>query len=318
MSGLLSGCAELNEMEPVYAEIPWHWFQTDEDKAELQEVDLPIPTSMDMSYRGEKEQLALWTDKIQALQEFITDKDVYLDALSDRTVFDAKIGSILGDSYREQVSNELFSLLEEVYGTGYNQPYSLNLTGLGRSLDGEVEKSILTFDLNVFQDTEEYKIYPVVMTVNEQGVAESFKWQDSFENPITRRSLMDDAFIEENYQDLFQKEWSEFSKTIQDETLYAYVMENDVSDEKDIRQKVKPLAHENMTEDTLIHLFMDSRGSLSNGAITAFRVSDEDALAQTVYRYIVPVVDGMKEYEIVYSRVENKIISVSERGEGKE
>lgn len=316
MTGLLSGCAELSEIEPVYAEIPWQLLQTKEDKAELQVVDLPIPKGLNLAYKEEKEQLTVWTEKLRSLQELITDKDVYLDALTDRTVFDARVGSIFGDSYRQDLSNELFNLLEEVYSVNYVQPHSINLTGLGRTLEGDTEKIVLTFDLNAVHDESTYKIYPVVMTVSEQGIGESLAWKDSFENPITRRSLMENAFIEENFNDLFRKEWTDFAKAFQDETLYAYAMENSDAGKMDISKKMKPISNKDMTEDTLVNLFVHTRGNMANGAITAFKISDEDALAETTYRYIVPVVDGMKEYDISYSRVENKIISITERGDG--
>lgn len=294
-------------------EIPWHLFQKAEHKTSDVTADIPEVTGIALAYKDENRRLASFTEKTAELSAFLQDEDTYIANLGNATAFEAKIGSLFGDSYREKISRSLFQLLEEVYSSPHTYVHSVTLVGLGRALHDTTEQWELTLHVNTMSDSTTFNTYEVVLYTSEDGIATAIQWSDV---PVslhaTVRPLEGDAFIPPEFQTTFQKDLQAFQEQFDNQKLYARLGEKATRNHRDIVNRVRPLVKEGMAIETLGQLFVDTRGSLNNGVFSAYTLTDLNAEALTHYTYQVGTEKGIRTYLLTYSRADETLTGIQE------
>lgn len=308
---LLGGCTPIEhgiEKADKYAQdklasisVPFEWFKNEEiiakDLGEWKELTaLPLP---------DKDVTA---EELQKNQEIV-------ETLEKQILSPVKMKGFLGRARDSQSSFEVFSIekgqpdvfgnvLREIHGTPHQKIESVTFTGTGHVWD-EKDKDVLFVSLNVVNDNENYLVYPLMFTLNEQQQIDSvrqLKNESSLvatHSPLTNKSEWHESVHQE-----FSFAWKDFQS-------YPKTNEWASVNEEDFSSWLATHSVEEREESVgAVHSwFKESEGDISRAKVTGYIHTDEQATALTLYEVSYPKKNSI-EHQLMtfsYDRGLNKI-----------
>lgn len=279
-----------------YKEIPWHLFLTKEDREIL---DTPVLTPLpgvDLQSYHVINTIDEINNNLETISTTLNDEDIYKHSLDDLAVLETPIKDILGDNADITIFKEV---LDDIYARKYTYPDVLDLVALQQRRLKENHEWVLHLEWKALQDSHDYLVYPILLHLDDELNFVRASWEKPYESDTYARPLLSDAVIGESAHQEFLEEWHKFSR------LFSKESESDKS-------HLESLATNNIPLEVLEELFMETKGQLSNTAITSWLFHDKEADAKSIYTLSVPLDEegNQREYEIIYSRLLNKIENI--------
>jgi hypothetical protein len=308
---LLGGCTPIEqgiEKADKYAQdklasisVPFEWFKNEEiiakDLGEWKEpTALPLP---------DKDVTA---EELQKNQEIV-------ETLEKQILSPVKMKGFLGRARDSQSSFEVFSIeegqpdvfgnvLREIHGTPHQKIESVTFTGTGHVWD-EKDKEVLFVSLNVVNDNENFLVYPLMFTLNEQQQIDSvrqLKNESSLvatPSPLTNKSEWHESVHQE-----FSFAWKDF-QSYPKTNEWASVNEDDFSS----WLTTHSVEEREESVGTVHAWFKESEGDISRAKVTGYIHTDEQATALTLYEVSYPKKNSLEHQlmTVSYDRGLNKI-----------
>lgn len=309
---LMSGCTQIDdgiEAVDVYTQdklasisVPFEWFKLDEQREPdaptwktIKPVELP---AVDDTRKSLDEQL----ERVSKLEEELLNPIKMKGFLSRNRPADVAFN---GFDVKGSSPDVLGEVLREVDEVPYQTVSSLTLTGIGANQSGQ---TILELSLNAVNDSEDFLLYPLELTLNEEGMVSNIKQvksatvASSTPTPLSEKSEWIEAVHTE-----FGHLWTEVTNfpekedwtTVGEQDLGAWLLLSGIEEPEESQQSV-------------MDWYTANEGNLKLAEITGFLHTDEGASATTKYEVSYPVRDSeeKEEFTIHYDRGLNKIVNI--------
>ena len=279
-----------------YAEVPFDLFMTEDDKAILNEPDIPVLEAVDFEMFDISGIIDDAQGKLKEVEGEVTGNGTnYIKELTPDSILNA-----LDDFEVKEFFN---NIIEDIKNRSYTFASTINLTSVGVERLDNAHQTVVAGELVAVQDGMDFVIYPFELTLSEDGHFIEGTLKTVKESPIYTRPLTNDAVINEEMHADFLELWDDFA------TVFNQKEGTTLAE----KEHLLSLVEEDITLQTLEQMYADSRGSLSNASITAFEIRDYDADAETIYTVSIPVDNKgtITTVKVVYSRPYNEIKSVS-------
>lgn len=315
MSILLGGCTPIDkgmEKADIYAqdklssiEVPFKWFKLkDQPKVEgvttwhtVKGITLP-------NKEKSKDHLSSGKAVVTVLNKELTNKEKVEQFLSGNQ----PASSIFkGFSLQMSSTDVLGQIIRDIYENPHHSIQSVTLTGVGETLKDK-ETPLVSVSINVINDTDEFQVYPLTLTLNERGQIDSVKQyqkqksQTYTPSPLTEKSEWNDG-VHKEFRFIWKdftafpktKEWQSAKQT----DFTTWLSTNGVEEKK-------------QSVGAVYEWFKKNEGDLSRGAITSYLHTDENASAITKYELTYPKKKSLENYHVTisYDRGLNRIVKI--------
>ena len=184
---------------------------------------------------------------------------------------------------------------------------SLTLTGVGHYVM-ETDEKALFVSMNVLNDTEEFVVYPLLLTLDKDGQVKSVKQvanettSSSTPTPLSEKSEWHESVHQE-----FEFVWDDFT-SFPPTTDVSSVTKNNVTSWLTTNDVDEP----ERSAEAVLKWLQTNEGNLSLAKITGYVHTDENASANTRYELAYPVKNSptLQTVTINYDRGKNKITSI--------
>ena len=308
---LMGGCTQIDQgVEAIdsYAQnklasmsVPFEWFKLDEQKepeAPVWQVISPLALpGTDETQKSLNEYLA----QVESLEEELVNPVKMTGFLSrNRPAHVAFNGFAI-----EEEKDVLGKVLREVDSVPYQSVSSLTLTGIGMNASGE---RTLLVSLNAINDTEDFLLFPMKLTVGENGLFKNVEQVGkanavaSTPTPLSEKSEWVEAVHGE-----FGHLWTEVKSfpgkedwtSVNEADLNAWLLLTGIEDSE-------------KSAKALFEWYTANEGNLKLAEVTGFVHTDEKASAITKYEISYPQKDSehIAKMTIHYDRGLNKIVNI--------
>lgn len=309
---LMGGCTQIdNGVEAVdrYAQdklasisVPFEWFKLDEQKAPEAPVWKSI-SPLDLPGTDETEKtLGVEMKRVAELEEELVNPVKMTGFLSRNRPAPVAFN---GFAVEREEQDVLGKVLREVDAVPYQSVSSLTLTGIGKTATGE---TTLLVSLNAINDTEDFLLFPLKMTVGENGLiahveqTEKPSKASSTPTPLSEKSEWVEAVHGE-----FSHLWTEI-KNFPGKEDWTSVKESDLS----AWLLLSGIEEPEKSTKALFEWYEANEGNLKLAQVTGYVHTDEQASAITKYEISYPVKDSenVSTLTVHYDRGLNKITNI--------
>lgn len=309
---LMSGCTQVEEgveALDVYAQdtlasisVPFEWFKLEESTKEetpawktIQAVELPAVDETETHLESYQLQIA-------ALEAELTNPLKTNGFLSRQrpayVAFD-------GFAIQPETPDTVGDVIRDVDSVSYQEVSSLTLTGIGMNQAGE---RTLMVSLNAINDTEDFLLYPLQLTLDEKGMIADVK---QLNKPTSASSTPTPLSVKSEWVEAVHGEfghlWAEIKQS-QTNSDWSAVTKSDI--------QAWLLLADIETPETSVEAvwkwFTANEGDLKKAEVTGYVHTDEEASAITRYEVSYPLVgsDIEEKLTIHYDRGLNKIVEI--------
>ena len=245
----------------------------------------------------------------------IADKKFYLSNYHRVEVFHKPIIKFLENNFYNDLSSgnrnsDLKKVVDNIY---YRKNTSFKKANI---IDAGTYKNGYFFNIEVvsIDDGKEFntEIIKLITDYNKTIIdTEIIGEMNSVSN--TTKPLNEDSLIPTNHN-LFLKEYEKFLGALANEKLYNELLtDNNGEGNFQLNTLVNNLNIKYKNNADLIELFKLGKGNFKNGGVTGYRYSDKDATAITTYIVSYPNEDKQIDFEVEFSRVNNKILKITKK-----
>lgn len=311
-SMLMGGCSQIDDgIEGLdrFAQdklasmsVPFEWFKLDEQNV----ADVPVwknISSLDLPDMDETEKaLDKELKRVAELEEELVNPVKVTGFLSRNRPAHVAFN---GFSVEGEEQDVLGRVLREIDEVPHQTVSSLTLTGVGMDALGQ---TTLTVSLNATNDTEDFLLYPLSLTVGEEGLIthieqiEKASKASSTPTPLSEKSEWVEAVHVE-----FGHLWTEI-KNFPAKEDWTSVKESDLS----AWLLLSGIEEPEKSAKAFYEWFSSNEGNLKLAQVTGYVHTDEKASAITNYEVSYPVKDSEKAETLTirYDRGLNKITNI--------
>lgn len=283
-----------------YIEIPWHIFLTKEDIKILNQPSIPLIDAIEFGQYNIVEVVDHINGLVEEMSPYLHDFELYEKNIADKSAISDSLIDILGHDETDVVFIEQ---LEDMYSRSHTYPERLDMVALEQQLvDGE-HKWIVDLEWKALQDSNEFLIYPISIELNDDYKFTSSSSKNPFSSPVYTKRFDNQSVISNQSHLQFLDTWEDFARVFDNKAKNSDGIDN---------SHIATLVRDGLDKETLNSLFEASRGYLSNGSFTSWKMDDKEADALSYYTFSVPVdYDGtIATYGVVYSRPYERIESI--------
>lgn len=305
----LTGCSNVAKGDLPYFEIPWHFFQTKEDKIVKEVGELPTIVGLPLVSINDEANVQTGLSYRDGFETLLKDKDFYTNSLMDSGAFESSLGDIFGAGDVTSSSKNIMSLLEGVYKERYAAVDSLHFVEMGHFVLNKESYTAYGYELYVVNDNAEYVVHPLQVLFNDSGYLVAIEdTGEPYDSLYRTRELSADAYVGQNMHAKFNAALAKVNKEFKNEILFEAIQGDGEASELQVflGGLDATIAPNEIYQD----LFIASRGNLDNGEISAIRVSDVDAKALTAYDISFPTMTGIKTFTFTFDRVTESVLAI--------
>ncbi len=305
----LTGCSNVAKGDLPYFEIPWHFFQTKEDKIVKEEGVLPTLVGLPLVSINDELNVQAGLSYREGFEALLKDKDFYTNSLMDSEAFERSLGNTFGNGDVTSSSKNVMSLLEEIYKEKHAAIDSLHFIEMGHFVLNKESYTAYGYELYVVNDNAEYVVHPLQVLFNDSGYLVTIESTGKpYDSLYRTRELTADAYVGQNMHAKFNAALAKVNKEFKNEILYEAIQGDGEASELQVflGGLDATIAPKEIYQD----LFIASRGNLESGEISAIRVNDVDAKAITAYDISFATMDGVKTYTFTFDRVTETVLAI--------
>lgn len=221
-----------------------------------------------------------------------------------------ELDNSLISKYTDNANNDILQTYKKVIKGEGDKLWSITPVGIGYEVIDNSTKRIVIADFNFVSDTPGFKIQTFKIVLSNSGkILNMTKIDDIKEKNNTRTPLSEDSHIKGSLNDDFNDELTAIIKKIKNKNLAEKIKE-DKNKITEIKHIVSNVNIKNKNIDALTQLFEDINNS-DKYCITKFINYDLDANAISEFTLSIPNKDKVKNYNIKYNRILNKIESIN-------
>lgn len=305
----LTGCSNVAKGDLPYFEIPWHFFQTKEDKIVKEVGELPTIVGLPLVSINDEANVQTGLSYREGFETLLKDKDFYTNSLMDSGAFESSLGDIFGAGDVTSSSKNIMSLLEGIYKEKYAAVDSLHFVEMGHFVLNKESYTAYGYELYVVNDNAEYVVHPLQVLFNDSGYLVAIEETgEPYDSLYRTRELSADAYVGQNMHAKFNAALAKVNKEFKNEILYEAIQGD--SEASELQVFLGGLDATIAPNEIYQDLFIASRGNLDNGEISAIRVSDVDAKALTAYDISFPTMTGIKTFTFTFDRVTESVLAI--------
>ncbi|MGX9757651.1 hypothetical protein ACWYRQ_15335 [Clostridioides difficile] len=243
----------------------------------------------------------------------LADKDFYYSHFYDSYKYYEPVNSYFEEKYFNKIISENKSPIKEVIDAIYSNENEYFKEAKIVAIGEDVKNKFAEIEIVSLGDSELFNVENMRIDFNDNfQIINSKKISNKKQIQYTTKALDKESLLS-NTNDIFLKEFNKFIEPLRNRKLFE---EFNLKLNSDVNIKVDAmlsnLQYEDIDKDTLLKFFTLSRGSFNNYKIVKYYFDDKEAMANS--RYIIKIVNKNKtnSFEILFSRISNKIIKITE------
>ncbi|WP_227865785.1 hypothetical protein [Clostridioides sp. ZZV14-6045] len=243
----------------------------------------------------------------------LADKDFYYSYFYDSYKYYEPVHNYFEEKYINKIMSENTSPIKEVIDAIYSNENEYFKEAKVVAIGEDVKNKFAEIEIISLGDSELFNVENMRIDFNDNfQIINSKKVSNKKQVPYTTKALDKESLLS-NTNDIFLKEFNKFIGPLKNRKLFE---EFSLKLNTDVNIKVEAmlsnLQYEDINKETLLKFFTLSRGSFNNYKIVKYYFDDKDAMANS--RYVIKIVNKNKtnSFEILFSRISNKIIKITE------
>ena len=319
---ILSGCepkqtAEKVENAIASISIPFEWFKKGSE--EVAQTEIPEIKGLNLAEEVvDLEEITSFSRQLNKIGEQLAIQNDFLEIVNgERSLF-----NLLGSDYfdfmtYDETEDGLNETLMDIGKVPHQWVHSLSLRQYGVKLttDGKPQRYAIV-DVNAVNDTEDFRIQTLQMTINEKGrIQSSRKIGEPSNMPYTVTPLStEDSFLSADTHREFLGELEKVIQNLSNPSIYSQIELDQITTAKDpsIKALTKQLALESQNEGTVFELLKRGKGVFEHWGITGYLFDDKNLNALTYYELSVADEEGIHCFTVHYHRGTKKITHITQ------
>lgn len=209
--------------------------------------------------------------------------------------------------------NKLSEILESIHKEAYRKVEGITLVGLGKAIYDNMERNIITIDINSVGDTLGYKIQRIRVYLDDNmNIFAIEKDGNLFDQPNTTTPFNENSIInvDTNYE--FRKELDIFLNKITDDDIYEKIMNGEITLSSNLfNSYIDTLNIKEKDKESLFVLLSIDPKNFKNVAIIEYQLKDIDVCGVSTYIISLSNDGSIINFKFDFNRFNNQLECLS-------